>query len=128
MHEVVDDNCRGLTTMQKYLQSARLQGLCLLLLLVVSTSTSAAMIRGVTGQLKLMATINGGPAFREVVWHLKPMRKTTAASEVTITRHSAVIDLEAGKYQVDASSGDSRQSQVITIEEGGKHDLIINLR
>lgn len=113
--------------MKNYLSSVRVRWLCLALL-VLSGTSSAALIRGVTGQLKLLATINGEPAFREVVWHLKPMRRGVANVELTITRHSAVVDLEAGQYQVNASSGTKTETQIVTIEEGGKHNLILNLR
>ena len=105
--------------------------LCLIMLLALSGHLSAATVRGVTGQLKLLATINGEPAFREVIWQLKPlnpMNKNTTNAELTITRHSAVIDLEAGKYQVNATAGTKTESQTITIEEGGKHNLVLNLR
>lgn len=102
--------------------------LCLIMLLALSGHLSAAMVRGVTGQLKLLATINGEPAFREVVWHLKRVNKDTKNTEVTITRHSAVVDLEAGRYLVHATAGTKTETKIITIEEGGKHDLILNLR
>lgn len=104
---------------------------CLIALLVLAGNSSAALVNGVTGQLKLLATINGEPAFREVVWHLKPLKpinKNIPDFEVTITRHSAVVDLEAGKYQVHATAGSKTETQIITIEEGGKHNLILNLR
>jgi len=113
--------------MKSCLSSVRVRWLCLIALLVLTESASAGLIRGVTGQLKLLATINGEPAFREVVWHLRPMNRTIANNEVTITRHSAVVDLEAGKYQVNATSGTRTETEVITIEEGGKHNLILNL-
>lgn len=116
--------------MKGCLSSMRVRWLCLLALLVLSGISSAATIRGVTGQLKLLATINGEPAFREVVWHLKPLKpmsRGSTPSEVTITRHSAVVDLEAGKYQVNATAGNKTETRIITIEEGGKHDLILNL-
>ena len=108
--------------------SLRVRWLCLIVLLALSGHLSAAMVRGVTGQLKLLATINGEPAFREVVWHLKRINKDTEHGEVTITRHSAVVDLEAGKYLVHATAGTKTETQIITIEEGGKHDLVLNLR
>ncbi len=109
----------------------RVSWLCLIILLMMSSASSAAIIRGVTGQLKLLATINGEPAFREVVWHLrpiKPMNRNTNSTEVTITRHSAVVDLEAGEYQVNATAGNKTETQIVTIEEGGKHNLVLNLR
>lgn len=117
--------------MRSCVNSMRVGGLCLIALLMLSEAASAATIRGVTGQLKLLATINGEPIFKEVVWHLrplKPMNQMTNSTEVTITRHSAVVDLEAGKYQVNATAGNKTETQIITIEEGGKHNLILNLR
>lgn len=117
--------------MKNCLNSMRVSWLGLIVLFVLSEYSAAAMVRGVTGQLKLLATINGEPAFREVIWQLKPlnpMNKNTTNAELTITRHSAVIDLEAGKYQVNATAGTKTESQTITIEEGGKHNLVLNLR
>lgn len=117
--------------MKGCVSSVRVRWLCLIALLVIAETSSAALVRGVTGQLKLLATINGEPAFREVVWHLKPLKaihKGAANSELTITRHSAVVDLEAGKYQVNATAGTRAETQIVTIEEGGKHNLILNLR
>lgn len=117
--------------MKNCLSSMRVSWLGLIVLLMLSDYSAAAMVRGVTGQLKLLATINGEPAFREVIWQLKPlnpMNKNTTNAELTITRHSAVIDLEAGKYQVNATAGTKTESQTITIEEGGKHNLVLNLR
>lgn len=114
--------------MKSCLNSERVKWLCLVALLMLSGTASAALVKGVTGQLKLLATINGEPAFREIVWHLRPINKKVADNpDVTISRHSAVVDLEAGNYQVNASWGDKSETQVITIEEGGKHNLIMNL-
>lgn len=117
--------------MKSCTNSKTVRWLCLIGLVMLSGASSAAIIRGVTGQLKLLATINGEPAFREVVWHLKPLKtpnRNTNNTEVTITRHSAVVDLEAGKYQVNATAGNKTETQIIIIEEGGKHNLVLNLR
>lgn len=114
--------------MKSCLNSAYVRWLCVLVFLTLSGQASAALVKGVTGQLKLLATINGEPAFREIVWHLRPLNKNVAdKTEVTISRHSAVVDLEAGKYQVNATWGDKSETQTIIIEEGGKHNLIVNL-
>ncbi|WP_298607126.1 hypothetical protein [uncultured Thiothrix sp.] len=56
------------------------------------------------------------------------MNRNTNSTEVTITRHSAVVDLEAGEYQVNATAGNKTETQIVTIEEGGKHNLVLNLR
>ncbi|MFZ1342948.1 hypothetical protein [Thiothrix eikelboomii] len=117
--------------MKSCVTSMRVRWLCLTALLVLSGNSFGVLVNGVTGQLKLLATINGEPAFREVVWHLTPLKltnKNTRNIELTITRHSAVVDLEAGKYQVHASAGSKTETQVITIEEGGTHHLVLNLR
>lgn len=117
--------------MKSCVTSVRVRWLCLTVLLVLSGNSFGVLVKGVTGQLKLLATINGEPAFREVVWHLRPLKLTNKNShnaELTITRHSAVVDLEAGKYQVHASAGSKTETQIITIEEGGSHHLVLNLR
>lgn len=117
--------------MNNCISSMRLHWFCLIALLMLSGTSTAATIRGVTGQLKLLATINGEPAFREVVWQLRPLKlisRNMNTTEVTINRHSAVVDLEAGQYQVIATADNKTETQIITIEEGGKHDLVLNLR
>lgn len=118
--------------MTSCLSSVRVRWLCLIALLVLSGNSFGVFVKGVTGQLKLSAIINGEPAFREVVWHLRPLKlattKNNTNTELTITRHSAVVDLEAGKYQVHAIAGSKTETQIITIEEGGTHHLVLNLR
>ncbi|HMT91980.1 hypothetical protein [uncultured Thiothrix sp.] len=117
--------------MNRCLNSMNMRWCCLLALFMLSGISSAATIRAVTGQLNLLATINGEPAFREVVWHLRSLKllsRNDKTTELTITRHSAVVDLEAGKYQVIATAGNKTETQLITIEEGGKHNLVLNLR
>lgn len=117
--------------MKGCLSHVKLSWLCLMMLLVLSENSFGALVKGVTGQLKLLATIDGEPAFREVVWHLKPLKladKNNTKPELTITRHSAVVDLEAGQYQVYVTAGTKTETQIITIEEGGMHNLVLNLR
>lgn len=103
-----------------------------LLLLVLSTGLSinpsfASSVRSVTGQLSLLATVENGPAFRPVMWRVKP-NNPVDQKEITISRHSAIVNLEAGDYEVTAIMGDASKSSKITIKEGGKHKLVVNLQ
>ncbi len=98
-----------------------------LFLLLVCNAPAAAYIKTITGQLNLSATIDGEPAFQQVTWQLKPMNIADRPN-MTITRHSAVIDLEAGQYEVTTTWGNTTKTQQITIEEGGKHKLVVNLK
>ncbi|MEZ5449964.1 MAG: hypothetical protein R3E89_13665 [Thiolinea sp.] len=88
---------------------------------------SAANIQAVTGQLKLRATIHGEPAFKPVVWQLKRLSAAGGIDTIVERRHSAVVDLTAGTYRITATLNNVSKTQDIIIQEGGKHELTINL-
>lgn len=103
---------------------------CALLCLTLTIPTFAlagSEIRSMTGQLNLSAIVSGEPAFKPVTWHLKPKNKPNR--DVTIdNRHAAVIDLEAGDYEVTAVLGEMVKIDKVTIKEGGKHQLVMKLK
>jgi len=103
-----------------------------LLLLILSTDFAinqsfASSVRSVKGQLSLLATVENGPAFRPVMWRVKPSNPVNQ-QEITISRHSAIVNLEAGDYKVTAIMGETSKSSNITIKEGGRHKLVVNLQ
>ncbi len=112
------------------LRSRALKNLiCCLTLLITFFQINTAYpssVHSITGQLSLLATIKNEPAFRPVIWKLK-LNDSIKQKEMTISRHSAVIDLEAGNYQVTTIMGNTQKVNNITIKEGGKHKLVINL-
>lgn len=112
--------------MRHFSKSQRLSCACLCLMFS-SASFAGSEIRSITGQLNLSAIVSGEPAFKPVTWHLKPKNKPTRDVKID-NRHSAVVDLEAGDYEVTAILGEMVKIDRITIKEGGKHQLVMKLK
>ena len=103
--------------------------LCLTILaLFTINSTATAKIKAVTGQLSLMATVDGKPAFRSVLWKLTPnSRKDTDVITIQIHKHAATLDLAPGSYQVSVSLENKTHTYHVTIKENSKEELIVSL-
>ncbi|MGB0845867.1 MAG: hypothetical protein ACPGSM_04035 [Thiolinea sp.] len=99
----------------------------LLLLPLLATGISEANVKTATGSLSLMATLDGKPAFRPVIWKLIPRSHGNRSRIKTLTRHSATIDLEPGKYLVSVSMDNKTLSRHITIKESSKQSLVIQM-
>ena len=95
---------------------------CLIISLLMA-SPLAASVKSITGQLSLMATLDGKPAFRAVTWSLTRSGTDTR----TVKRHAAIVDLEPGNYQISVSMDNKTLTRSITIKESTKHSLIISL-
>ncbi len=100
--------------------------LSLLTLLAVNSATGAT-VKAVTGQLSLMATLEGKPAFRSVLWKLTPRFSTNDVSPIRIRKHAATLDLAPGSYQVSVSMGSKTHTYQVIIKESSKQTLIVDL-
>lgn len=97
-----------------------------LLTLGMSSNTLEANVNHITGQLSLMAMTDGKPAFRPTTWHIT-CENTSQYYNTTITRHTAVIDVEPGKCTVNVTMGNKTHTRHILIKENKKHSIIVNL-
>ena len=85
----------------------------------------SASVKSVTGQLSLMATVDGKPAFRPVLWRLKHAKKRVY--EKTLHKHTATLDLEPGTYLVSLSYNNKTITRQVMIKESHTEKLIISL-
>ncbi len=95
-------------------------------LMAMPLASNAAPLVAMTGQLNLLATLNGEPAFKPVSWKLENQTQVRTP-DMTLNRHSAVLDLKPGKYRVTVTMDNATKTAVIVIKEGGKHQLIMDL-
>lgn len=81
-----------------------------------------------TGQVSLIATLGKTPALNgNVVW--KIFRHSTSLKEMRrITKHSAVIDLPEGQYNIVASLKGKTRKKNLRVTAGKKHEVVLNLR
>ena len=99
----------------------------LLMASIFMTGSLEASVKTVTGQLRLMATLDGKPAFRSVLWKLTRRTQNNKTSVQTLKRHTATVDLEPGHYQISVTMGAKTRTRQITIKESKKHSLAISL-
>lgn len=103
----------------------------LLLILFISSGSfnvSHAAVKNVTGQLKLLATIDNRPAFSSVIWKISTHKSGVKKAIKTINQHAATIELAPGTYQVVLSARNNKaQIYNVTILERKQFDLTINL-
>lgn len=101
----------------------------LALILLLTASLSHAKVKTVTGQLRLMATLEGKPAFRPVTWQLtrSPHYSRSLFTGKKMTRHTVTLDLEPGTYYVSVSLNNKTQTRRVKIKESTKHFLEISL-
>lgn len=99
------------------------------LLMIDISGASEAKVKTVTGQLRLVATLGGKPAFRSVIWKLTQKSPNSRSSGKVLYRHrhTVTLDLEPGKYQISVSLGNTTRTRQITIKESTKQSLIIDL-
>ena len=95
--------------------------------LITINSTAVAKVKAVTGQLILMATLDGTPAFRAVIWKLIPDTKDKNVATINVYKHAATLDLEPGDYQISVTLGSKTKTYQITIKESSKQELIVSL-
>lgn len=95
--------------------------------MLLSGVAHATTVQSVTGQLKLLATIDNRPAFSSVVWKISLNIAGATKLVKTIKQHSASIDLPPGTYQVVLSSKNQAETHYITIVERTPYNLTINL-
>lgn len=88
--------------------------------------TALAMAK--TGQVNLIATIGTAPALKgDVEW--KIFRHGTSLKEMlSINKHSAVIDLPAGYYNIVASLEGKTRKKNLQVKAGKVHEVVLNLR
>ena len=102
--------------------------LCLAILTLLTIhSTAVAKVKTLTGQLSLMATLDGKPAFRSVLWKLTPNSRSTDVKTILIHKHAATLDLAPGSYQISASLDNKTRTHYVTIKESSKQALIVSL-
>ncbi len=103
--------------------------LCLTILtLLTINNPTIAKVKTVTGQLCLMATVDGKPAFRSVLWKLTPnSRNNHDVTTIQIYKHTATLDLEPGSYQVSVSLENKTHTYNVIIKENSKEELIVSL-
>ena len=99
----------------------------LVLLPALMAAPLSANVKTVTGQLSLMATLDGKPAFREVLWRLTSAAGNSHAITKILKRHTATLDLEPGTYKISVSLGNKTRHRELTIKESKKHSLVISL-
>ncbi len=102
----------------------------LLILFIVSGSsnTTHAAVKNVTGQLKLLATVDSRPAFSPVIWTISNNKVGTKKFAKTLTQHAVTIELEPDTYQITLSTGNNKsQTRNVTIVERKQYNLVIDL-
>lgn len=101
---------------------------CLSIMTLLTTNGAAiAKVKTVTGQLRLMATLDGKPAFQSVIWKLIPTSKDKNVAVINVYKHAATLDLEPDNYQISVTLGNKTKTYQVTIKEGGKRALIVSL-
>ena len=95
--------------------------------LITINSTAIAKVKAVTGQLILMATLDGTPAFQAVIWKLIPDSKNKNVATINVYKHAATLDLEPGNYQISVTLGTTTKTYQVTIKESSKQELIVSL-
>lgn len=105
------------------------KGLLLVLLISLSSfNATHAAIKNVTGQLKLLATIDNRPAFSSVSWKISTSKAGVRKFFKVIKQHAATIELSPGTYHITLSAKNNEtQVHTVTIVERKRLDLIINL-
>lgn len=109
-------------------QSIKKLMFCLAITTLLSINGIAvAKVKAVTGQLSLMATLNGKPAFRTVLWKLTPKTDSNNTTTIHVNKHAKTLDLAPGDYQVSVSLDNKTHTYQITIKENSKQTLIVDL-
>lgn len=105
------------------------KGLLLILFISsVSFNVTHAAVKNVTGQLKLLATVDNRPAFLSVIWEISTHKAGTKKLIKMVKQHAATIELAPGTYQVVLSARNNKaQIYNVTILERERFDLTINL-
>lgn len=88
----------------------------------------AAIAAAKTGQVNLIATLGKAPALNgAVTW--KVFRHGTSLKEMySISKHSAVVDLPEGRYNIVASLDGKTRKKNLRVIAGEVHEVILNLR
>ncbi len=82
------------------------------LALSFSSVCNAAWADSSFAEVRLVATINNGPAFRKVSWEV--FRVDGSGEKLTSDRHTFVIDsLKPGRYTVRARTGERPDNQTV---------------
>lgn len=103
--------------------------LLIILISMGSFSTTHAAVKNVTGQLKLLATIDNRPAFSSVIWKISNSKAGVQKFFKTIYQHAATVELAPGTYHVTLSAKNNKsQTHKVTIVERQQRTLTINLR
>lgn len=81
-----------------------------------------------TGQVSLIATLGKSPALNSnVVW--KIFRHSTSLKEMhRIMKHSAVVDLPEGQYNIVASFEGITRKKNLWVKAGEAYDVVLNMR
>ncbi len=102
----------------------------LLILFIISGSlnTTHAAVKNVTGQLKLLATVDSRPAFLPVTWTISNNKAGTKKFAKTLTQHAVTIELEPDTYQITLSTRNNKsRTRNVTIVERKQYNLVIDL-
>ncbi len=117
-----------MNSQKKY--TSGLKGLLLILFISLgSFNVTHAAVKNVTGQLKLLATIDNRPAFSSVIWKISTSKAGVQKFLKTIYQHAATIELAPGTYQITLSAKNNKaQTHKVTIVERKQLALTINLK
>ncbi|MEZ5450445.1 MAG: hypothetical protein R3E89_16235 [Thiolinea sp.] len=88
-----------------------------------------AAVKTMTGELSLMATVDGKPAFRPVTWQLSRVKPGNHGGKTVkvVHKHTAIVDLEPGQYLVSVTLDGVTHTRHVRIRESQKHSLTIPL-
>lgn len=76
------------------------------------------------GVVKLVATLQDSPAFKDVVWKLYRL-DLPGRPVMTITRHAAIVNLKPGKYRVVALLGPIVRSRSFNLKSSETTEVIV---
>lgn len=81
-----------------------------------------------TGQVNLIATIGTAPALKgDVEWKIF-IHGTSLKEMRSINKHSAVIDLPEGYYNIVASLEGKTRKKNLQVKAGKVYEVVLNLR